>query len=175
MADGFHPLRFGTIMMFGSFEFMSLGSGYDMVLLPPCGDAEPRPEPIPPQSVHGRRSGHHAGGARRGRVTPPLRQGFVRPSPRIFPTRSPVPPARQALEEGPAGHQAPLLGPTEDHHDLLSHPDQRGRHSSRLLPRRETKGHQRLVPLHLREEVRQRHLPSSLSGLGTRPPLTPLP
>jgi len=62
MADGFHPLRLGTIMMFGSLEFMSLGSGYDMVLLPPCDDAEPRPETIPPQPVRGRRSGHHAGG-----------------------------------------------------------------------------------------------------------------
>jgi len=63
MVDSFHPLCLGTIMMFGSLEFMSLGSGYDMVLLPPRGDAEPRPEPIPPQSVRGRRSGHHAGGA----------------------------------------------------------------------------------------------------------------
>jgi len=48
MADGFHPLRLGTIMMFGSLEFMSLGFGYDMVLLPPHDDAEPRPELIPP-------------------------------------------------------------------------------------------------------------------------------
>jgi len=67
MADGFHPLRLGTIMMFGSLKFMSLGSGYDMVLLPPRDDAEPHLEPIPPQPVRGRRSGHHAGGARRGR------------------------------------------------------------------------------------------------------------
>ena len=54
-------------MMFGSLEFMSLGSGYDMVLLPPRDNDELRPEPIPPQLVRGRRSGHHAGGARRGR------------------------------------------------------------------------------------------------------------
>jgi len=47
MVDGFHPLRLGTIMMFGSLEFMSLGFGYDMVLLPPRGDAEPRLEPTP--------------------------------------------------------------------------------------------------------------------------------
>ena len=82
MADGFHPLRRGTIMMFGSLEFMSLGSGYDMVLLPPRGDAEPRPEPIPPQSVRGRRSGHHAGGARRGRqrsrISDPTTEARVR-------------------------------------------------------------------------------------------------
>jgi len=48
MADGFRPLRLGTIMMFGSLEFMSLGSSYDMVLLPPRDDTEPRPEPISP-------------------------------------------------------------------------------------------------------------------------------
>ena len=46
---------------------MSLGFGYDMVLLPPRDDAEPRPEPIPPQPVRGRRSGHHARGAWGGR------------------------------------------------------------------------------------------------------------
>jgi len=33
MADRFLPLCLGTVMMFGSLEFMSLGSGYDMVLL----------------------------------------------------------------------------------------------------------------------------------------------
>ena len=63
---------------------MSLGSGYDMVLLPPRGDAEPRPEPIPPQSVCGRRSGHHAGGARRGRqrsrISDPTAEARVRPA-----------------------------------------------------------------------------------------------
>ena len=67
MADDFRPLHLGTIMRFGSLEFMSLGSGYDMVLLPPRGDVEPAPKPIPPQSVRGSRSGHRAGGARRGR------------------------------------------------------------------------------------------------------------
>jgi len=48
MADGFRPLHLGTIIMFGSLELMSLGSGYDVVLLPPCDNAEPHPEPIPP-------------------------------------------------------------------------------------------------------------------------------
>ena len=48
MADEFRPLRLGTIMMFGSLDFKSLGFGYDMVLLPPRDNAEPRPEPIPP-------------------------------------------------------------------------------------------------------------------------------
>jgi len=82
MIDGFHPLRRGTIMMFGSLEFMSLGSGYDMVLLPPRGDVELCPKPIPPQSVRGRRSGHHAGGARRGRqrskISDPTTEARVR-------------------------------------------------------------------------------------------------
>ena len=63
MADGFRPLRLGTVMMFGSLEFMSLGSGYDMVLLPPRHDVELCPELIPPQPVRGRRSGHHTGGS----------------------------------------------------------------------------------------------------------------
>jgi len=82
MADGFHPLRRGTIMMFGSLEFMSLGSGYDMVLLPPCGHVGPRPEPIPPQSVRGRRSGHHVGAAQRwrqrSRISDPTTEARVR-------------------------------------------------------------------------------------------------
>ena len=63
---------------------MSLGSGYDMVLFPPRGDAESRPEPIPPQSVRGRRSEHHAGGARRGRqrsrISDPTTEARVRPA-----------------------------------------------------------------------------------------------
>jgi len=48
IADGFRPLCLGAIMMFGSLEFMSLGSGYDMVLLPLRDDTEPRPEPTSP-------------------------------------------------------------------------------------------------------------------------------
>jgi hypothetical protein len=30
-----HPLQFDIMIWFGSLEFMSLGFGYDMVLLPP--------------------------------------------------------------------------------------------------------------------------------------------
>jgi len=67
MADRFRPLHLGTIMRFGSLEFKSLGTGYEMVLLPPRDDAEPCLEPLPPQLVHGRRSGHHVGGAWCGR------------------------------------------------------------------------------------------------------------
>jgi len=84
MADKFRLLRLGTIMMFGSLEFMSLGSGYDMVLLPPRDDTEPRPEPISPQPVRGRRSGHHAAGARRGRqrssIFDPATEARARPA-----------------------------------------------------------------------------------------------
>jgi hypothetical protein len=35
MADLEHPLPLATMIWFGSLEFMSLGYGYDMVLLPP--------------------------------------------------------------------------------------------------------------------------------------------
>jgi len=180
MADGFHPLRRGTIMMFGSLEFMSLGSGYDMVLLPPRGDVEPRPEPILPQSVRGSRSGHRAGGNQRGRQRsrisdPTPRLGSVRPSPRIFLIRSPVPLARQALEEGLAGHQAPLPGPTEDHRDLPSRLGRRGSHDPHPSPARGTKGHQHPVLLHLWMNEKQWHLLSFLLGSGTQPPPTPLP
>ena len=48
MVDGFCPLLLGTIMTFRSLEFMSLGSSYDMVLLPPRDEVEPRPKPLPP-------------------------------------------------------------------------------------------------------------------------------
>ena len=49
VADGFCPLHLGTIMRFGSLEFMSLGSGYDIVLLPPRDKAEP----LPPSQCEG--------------------------------------------------------------------------------------------------------------------------
>jgi hypothetical protein len=39
MADPEHPLPLATVIWFGSLEFMSLGYGYDMVLLPP--DTQP--------------------------------------------------------------------------------------------------------------------------------------
>ena len=180
MADGFHPLRLGTIMMFGSLEFMSLCSGYDVVLLPPRGDTEPCPEPTPPQPVRGRRSGHHGGGARRGRqrsrsLTLPPRQGPVRPSPHISLTRSPILLARQVLEEGPVEQQALPHGPTGGLRDLLFRPGQRAKHGSRLLFRRGTRGPRLLVTLHPRMEERQQRLPSSLLGSEAQPPLTPLP
>ena len=35
MADPVRPLHLGTVIWFGSLEFMSLGCEYDMVLLTP--------------------------------------------------------------------------------------------------------------------------------------------
>jgi hypothetical protein len=35
MADPERPLPLATVIWFGSLEFMSLGHGYDIVLLPP--------------------------------------------------------------------------------------------------------------------------------------------
>jgi hypothetical protein len=35
MADPERPIPLATVIWFGSLEFMSLGYGYDMVLLPP--------------------------------------------------------------------------------------------------------------------------------------------
>jgi hypothetical protein len=45
MAGFHHPLRLGTVIWFGSLEFMSLGIEYDMVLLPPgpMADTQERP------------------------------------------------------------------------------------------------------------------------------------
>jgi len=55
-----------------------------MVLLPPRDDTVPCPEPISPQLVRGRRSGHHAGGAWRGRqrssIFDPTTEARARPA-----------------------------------------------------------------------------------------------
>ena len=180
MADGFHPLRFGTIMMFGSLEFMSLGSGYDMVLLPPRGDAEPRPEPIPPQSVRGRRSGHHAGGARRrrqrSRISDPTTEAKVRSA------LPPHIPHQIAHSSGPTGargraHGASSSAPRTNRGSSRPPVPPRSKGKARLPPdpQKGNKGASSSRPLHLWMEERQRHLPSSLLGLGTLPPLTPLP
>ena len=98
-----------------------------------------------------------------GSLTLPLRRGSVRPSPRIFLTRSPTPPARHALEEGPAAlSSAPRTnrGSSRPPVPLRS----KGKAWLPPAPRRGTKGPHHLVSLHLRMEGRQRHLPSSLSG-----------
>jgi len=80
---------------------MSPGSGYDMVLLPPRDDVEPSPEPIPPQSVRGRCSGHDAGGSRRGRqrsrISDPTSEARARPA------LPPHIPHQVARSSGPTG------------------------------------------------------------------------
>ena len=137
MADGFHPLRFGTIMMFGSLEFMSLGSSYDMVLLPPHGNAEPRPEPIPPQSVRGRRTGRHAGGARRGRqrsrISDPSTEARVRSA------LPPHIPHRIAHSSSPTGARGRA-------HEALSSAPRTNRGSSRPPAPPQSKGKAQLPP-----------------------------
>ena len=47
MADPVRPLRLGTIIWFGSLEFISLGHEYDMVLLSPR--APPTVDDVMPQ------------------------------------------------------------------------------------------------------------------------------
>jgi len=87
---------------------MSLGSGYDMILLPPCGDVEPTPKPIPPQSVRGSRSGHRAGGTRRGRqrsrISDPTTEARIRP---VLPPHIPHQVARSS---GPTGARGRARG-----------------------------------------------------------------
>jgi hypothetical protein len=34
------PLQTGTVLRFGSLEFMSLDGSYDMILIPPPGDSD---------------------------------------------------------------------------------------------------------------------------------------
>ena len=66
MADPVRPLRLGTVVWFGSLEFMSLGHEYDMVLLtpraPPTND-----EVTPRQPRRGRRPGDRSRRARQAR------------------------------------------------------------------------------------------------------------
>ena len=76
MADPVRPLRLGTVIWFGSLEFMSLGHEYDVVLLTP--QAPPTDDDVTPQQPRrrrrpGRRS-HHARQARHGRDHPDTTQ-----------------------------------------------------------------------------------------------------
>ena len=48
MADPVRPLRLGTVVWFGSLEFMTLGHEYDMVLLTPR--APPSDDEVTPGS-----------------------------------------------------------------------------------------------------------------------------
>ena len=76
MANPVRPLCLGTVIWFGSLEFMSLGCEYDMVLLTPR--APPTDDDVThPQPRHRRRPGrrsHHARQARHGRDHPDTAQ-----------------------------------------------------------------------------------------------------
>jgi len=65
MADGTRLLPTGTVLRFGSLEFIATGNGYDMELLPP--GADPYTPAPPPQRR--RRSGQRARQARMERRT----------------------------------------------------------------------------------------------------------
>ena len=186
MADGFHPLNLGTIMMFGSLEFMSLSSGYDKVLLSPRDDAEPHPEPLPPQPVRGRRSGHHVGGARCGRQRSKISDPAAEA--RTCSALPPHIPHQIAHSSSPhcargrsRGASSSALRASRGQHDLLFRPDQRAKHSLHLL-RRGTRGlllHSSLLRrsqnLRRRSEVLRPRLLCSPMGSRTRSPLAPLP
>jgi len=168
MADGFHPLSLGTIMLFGSLEFMSLGSGYDMVLLPPRGDAEPRPEPILPQPVRGRCSGHHAGGAQRGRqrsrISDPTTEARVRLA------LPPHIPHQIAHSSGPTGARGRACG-------VSSSTPRINRGSSRPLVPPRSKGKARLPPPPQKRDqgASTSHHPASTDGgKAAAPPELPL-
>jgi len=116
---------------------MSLGSGYDMVLLPPRGDTEPRPEPIPPQPVRGRRLGHHAGDARRGRQR--SRNSDPTTEARAHPALPPHIPHQIARSSGPTGARGRARGASSS-----ASRTNRGASRPPVLPR--SKGKARLPP-----------------------------
>jgi hypothetical protein len=61
------PLQPGTVLRFGSLEFMSLDGSYDMVLLPPQRDSN--------------HDGHQLGGGELDDVFPPWRKSSIRVCP----------------------------------------------------------------------------------------------
>ena len=72
MVDPIRPLRLGTVIWFGSLEFMSLGREYDLVLLPPraplANDGITHPQPR--RRRRPGRCSRHTRQARRGRDHP---------------------------------------------------------------------------------------------------------
>jgi hypothetical protein len=52
MADPERPLPLATVIWFGSLEFMSLGHGYDMVLLPHRHLTDGDHELFQPRKIH---------------------------------------------------------------------------------------------------------------------------
>ena len=75
-----------------------------------------------------------------GSLTPLLKLGLVRLSPRTFLIRSPIPLAHTVLGEDPVELQALLQGLLGGQRDLLFHPDQRAKHSLHLHFERGTRG-----------------------------------
>jgi hypothetical protein len=70
MADRLCPILSGTVIWFGSLEFMATGNSYDMVLLPP----RTNPDAPAPQHQRRRRSDQRAwNGAGRLASAPPRR------------------------------------------------------------------------------------------------------
>ena len=91
MADPVRPLRLGTVVWFGSLEFMSLGHEYDMVLLtpraPPSDDEVTHRQPRRRRRLGGRscraRQARHEQGhpdVTRTRGGTPLRADILRPA-----------------------------------------------------------------------------------------------
>ena len=130
---------------------MSLGSGYDMVLLPPRGDTEPRPEPIPPQPVRGRRSGHYARGARRGRqrsrISDPTTEARARPA---LPPHIPHQIARSSVPTGARGRArgASSFAPRTNRGALRPPVLPRSKGKARLLPPPQKKDHRASTSCH---------------------------
>jgi hypothetical protein len=72
MADEPRPLPAGTVLRFGSLDFVATGNGYDMELLP----AEANPDTLTPPPQHRRRSAsvrdkHAWSGTERHALLPP--------------------------------------------------------------------------------------------------------
>jgi hypothetical protein len=65
------PLQPGTVLCFGSLEFMSLDSSYDMVLLPPAARQQPRRSSARPAVANSTTSSPRGGRAASGFVLPP--------------------------------------------------------------------------------------------------------
>jgi len=147
---------------------MSLGSGYDVVLLPSRGDAKPHPEPTPPHSVCGRRSGHHAGGARRGcqrsRISDPATEA------RVHPALPPHIPHQIAHSSGPTGARGRARGASS------STPRTDSGSSRPPIPPR-SKGKARLPPPPRKRDQgasTSRRPPSTDGGKAAAPPELPL-
>jgi hypothetical protein len=65
------PLQPGTVLCFGSLEFMSLDGSYDMVLLPPAARQQQRRSSARPAAANSTTSSPHGGRAASGFASPP--------------------------------------------------------------------------------------------------------